>query len=239
MWDLLLREASGYESLRSVAEFYKNLQPDYPEPSAWAQSGWARIDYANTTTTRKFSSLRFDNLTSSIDRSDLMLGDGFNISQDAVVSISSYFQSTFATSGMAYLIENASAPGHTFQALVNGYRISDTQNRAKSTPSILRMLFDSPDLDATFRSLARSMSNAIRAGSDDSRVQTGRSGTTETLYRIEWGYVVTHCVVVISGSTFLVLTVYKNRRQKVPVWKSNALAVLLYGPLFQDPHEGL
>ncbi|KAL1636988.1 hypothetical protein SLS58_009514 [Diplodia intermedia] len=87
-------------------------------------------------------------------------------------------------------------------------------------------------------SMARSMGNAIRAGSDNSLVQSGKSGTTKTYYQISWPWISLHCMVEIAGASFIVLTILRTRRVQAPIWKSSALAVLSRGPYIREKLEG-
>ena len=163
------------------------------------------------------SSLEFDSTYSQLPRSDLSLDNGFNVSQAAVDSISSYFQSQFAV----YLGFSS----------INGYYQADARtdgsDRIRYSPNVMQVLYSSADLNATFAALARSMSNAIRAGDDHGIVQTGEIGIQYTYYRIRWGWIALHLLVVLSGTVFLLMTAFG--RHGAPVWKSNALAVMGQG----------
>ncbi|MCJ1438974.1 hypothetical protein MMC27_008364 [Xylographa pallens] len=173
------------------------------------------------------TSLEFSNPWSVVSRTDLMLGDSFNMSQNAVDSISSYFQ-TFLSTNLASLIGNDS---------INGYMLNDSQ--LQFTPSAVQPLYASADLNATFYALAASMSNAIRAGSDDGLVVTGMSATSVTFYSIQWPWIILPCVVILAGLIHLVGTVLKGKAAGVGIWKSSPLAILSRGSSVPEEFHNL
>jgi hypothetical protein len=188
--------------------------PDLPHPS----QGF---------TETQLSGMEFDNVTSAYSRTDLSLGTDFNVSDNAVNSISSFFQSQFKT--VDYVVNNTDDGGQI--GVANGFYIQANTLTPQYEPSIMQELYTSPNLNNTFQAIARSMSNAIRAGADGSTKQTGSFGVQVVRYRIEWGWIALHAVVVLCGTTFLLMTAWETRRSKAPVWKSNSLAVFRAGGL--------
>lgn len=102
-------------------------------------------------------SIEFSDKWSIIGRTDLVLGQDYQLSQKAVDGISSFFQNRFT------LDLNQSVVGS-----LNGFYIRTSQRQIQ--PSTMQAFYDSRDLPKTFKSLARSMSNAIRVGGDNSTV---------------------------------------------------------------------
>lgn len=90
----------------------------------------------------------------------------------------------------------------------------------------MQALFDNININETFRSLARSMSNAIRTGADNSTVQSGENWVMKTCYRIQWPWIALHVLLVFAGIAFLAITIIKTKQPRVPAWKSSSLALL-------------
>lgn len=170
-------------------------------------------------------SLNFDPIFPGILRSDLMLGDNFNISQSAVDSISSFFQQTFLRSTDT----NRSNP----LSYISGYSHSATNFE----PAAMQPFISIPDLRVPFASLARSMTNSLRANSDDPP-QTGRIRVLQAYYVIVWPWIALHAVVVITGTAFMLVTIREARKHRVPMWTSSALAIISEGDNARDVLKG-
>lgn len=170
-------------------------------------------------------SLNFDLTLSGIGRSDLMLGDSFNISQSAVDSISSFFQQTFLRSTDT----NRSNP----LSYISGYSHSDTD----FGPVAMQPFISIPDLRIPFVSLARSMTNSLRANSDDPPL-TGRIRVLQAYYVIVWPWIALHAVVVVTGTAFMLVTIRETRKHGVPIWTSSALAIIPEGENARDVLKG-
>lgn len=165
-------------------------------------------------------SMEFDGTSSTLSRSDLILGQNFKISQPGVDGISSYIQSQ-----LSFLNDRNSTVSR-----VNGYYIySSGMAQVQYEPASVAALFQSRDLNETFLSIARSMSNKIREGSDDNVVQDGETGHMVSYYKIVWPWISLHCVIVILGTFFLLFTILESRHIGAPVWKTSALATLSRG----------
>lgn len=168
-------------------------------------------------------------------RTDLTLvspasGRRYNISQAAVDSIGSYYQSTFASE----LLESNLSDSE--MGRYSGYYHDVKSSQALYKPSVMQTLFASQQLNTTFTTLAASMSNAIHTGSDEtfdefSNVVTGSKGEVTTFYRVVWPWISLHCLIVIAGMVFLLITVRENKTHGwvVPAWNSSSLAVLKRG----------
>ncbi|KAH8777845.1 hypothetical protein F5883DRAFT_627033 [Diaporthe sp. PMI_573] len=181
-----------------------------------------------------FESIAYEQNSFIAPHTDLMLvspetRNRFNISQPAVDGISSYYQSTFASKLFDFNINDAK------RGRLNGYYVNSSISYDYE-PSVMQTLFASQDLNTTFTTLAASMSNAIRTGSDATfdgvpNIVTGSKGELITFYRVVWPWISLHCFIVVTGVMFLLLTVRENRKhgRAVPMWKSSSLAVLNRG----------
>lgn len=197
---------------------------------------WELINYTSVNLdgihidNQSMKSLEFNNSTSSWSRTDLMLGNGFNLSQTAVNSLSSQFQSQFTSQKTINTSDHRDHLLARDYTPVNGFyknQINSPDSAAVDySPPVMQILYNSPDLNDTFRRLARGLSNAIRAGADDPTLHTGASGVMTTYYRIQWPWIVLHIAVIAGGISFLTAMIFETRRTGVPSWKSSALAPL-------------
>ncbi|KAL0263053.1 hypothetical protein SLS55_002028 [Diplodia seriata] len=184
-------------------------------------------DTEKLTSLEWLDSLNFNTAFSSVERSDLVLGNQFNLSQSAIDSISSFFQT--------YFIRTEIHPGYNSSLKLNGY----SQTEAHYAPSSIQAFRTVPSLDTTFQILARSMSNALSADSDNSTVQLGSNRVMQVIYRIMWQWITPHAVVMTTGTAFLLMTIHESRKHTIPVWRSSSLAVLSRGKATKDILHGL
>ncbi|ESZ92361.1 hypothetical protein SBOR_7271 [Sclerotinia borealis F-4128] len=198
------------------------------DPDSWqvTSSKWAAILNSSIV-----SSLEFNDKLSAAPRSDLSLGEQYNISQAAVNSISSYVEDLFSTS--INITHNVTA---TQQARLNGYIMSDGNLQYK--PSSMQAFNTSSDLPATFSSLAKSMSNSIRANDDGAKIETGTNHEMVSFYKIEWEWISLHSFFIIAATIFTGLTIYQTRLRGTPAWKSSSLAVLSRGLVVGNTFKG-
>ncbi|CAO2657021.1 Nn.00g058240.m01.CDS01 [Neocucurbitaria sp. VM-36] len=201
------------------------------EPRSWELINYSypnlngiRFDDENT------NSLEFNNSTSSWPRTDLMFGNQFNLSWAAVNSLSSQFQSQFTSQKMINISEHTNYSEKVGYTPVNGFYKNIINSYDPSTvefsPSVMQILYNSPDLNDTFRRLARGLSNAIREGADNTTTWTGASGSMTIYYRVQWPWITLQILVAVGGIVFLLLTILESKMAKIPIWKSNALAML-------------
>lgn len=144
-------------------------------PRSWVQLHGEFNDRLDLPEGHASDDLHYDSVNASIDRTDLMLGDQYNISQEAVYGIGSFFRDLLSVN----LTTKNSEGG--IDGRINGFYMKDRQ----SQPAIAAVLYNSSDLGATFEALAASMSNAIRVGGDDSLQHPGDDGRLVTKYRID------------------------------------------------------
>jgi hypothetical protein len=173
------------------------------------------------------TSIEFDNKTSWVNRTDLSLSNGFNMSKAAVDSISQFFETTFAST-LGYT--NFTLPYNGMYSIEDSGRFYD--------PNVIQPLYNSPDINRTFAAIARSMSNTLRDGDDNGKLQTGMVGLQITHYQIVWPWIALHGFVASAGISFLVFTVWQTWRTGAPEWKSSALAVMGVGETWGITLEG-
>ncbi|KAF2103015.1 hypothetical protein NA57DRAFT_16228, partial [Rhizodiscina lignyota] len=183
----------------SVENTTAQRSPDSWKPLSSSASGLATLEFSDS--------------RSSVKRSDLMLGDGFNISQPAVDSISSFLQSQF--------IKNLSLGN------LNGF-VANTSTLEFGPPAV-QPLFDSKSLNDTFHSVAASMTNALRNGADNARNVSGEHADYSTHYHVLWPWMALPIVLLLAGYLFLFLSHFETRKAGIPAWKSNELATLSRG----------
>jgi hypothetical protein len=114
---------------------------------SWMPAGQ---EYLNWTTEDTWSYADDLNITPrpvGIHRTDLMIGDGYNISQTAVLGIESMLKSVLTTNGTSGSIPYDSDAGTPL-----------------ANPIFLQPLFDSDDLTATFENIAISMTKRRNTG---------------------------------------------------------------------------
>jgi hypothetical protein len=212
-------------------------EAEVPVPDATRnQDSWKLIDYSYQNLegifidSQRTDSLEFNSSTSSWQRTDLMFGDGFNLSWEAVNSLSSQFQSQFTSPEQINASEHRNFTITPDYMPINGYykNLLNSLNHdgMKFSPSVMQILYKSPDLNDTFRRIARGLSNAIRAGADNSTMQTGASGIMTTRYRIQWPWITLHIIVAVGAIAFLIATMIETSTARAPVWKSSALAMM-------------
>ena len=167
------------------------------------------------------STLSYDVESASVYRTDLQLGsDDFNVSQAAVYRISDFMSSVFTEKDFDV---NGTKPG----VLINAY-VTNTSNIAYG-PTVMQVLYQSQDLNATFAALAKSMTNTIRQNSDGGFFVVGKAGTSYTLIQDHWPFLILPAVLIIAAAVFLVIIVYHTRRAGIPVWCSNLLPSVALG----------
>ncbi|TPX12323.1 uncharacterized protein E0L32_006970 [Thyridium curvatum] len=166
-----------------------------------------------------------------------------NVSIDSVLSLNSYFQTLLTTGAPS---ANATAglgqdALHNEGVLVNG----------RSVPTALSGIWTDAsqglqDLQSRFEALALSTTNAIRSSAmdawDTSSVVPGSTkgtvGRTQTLFHMQWQWMTLHCTVFVLAIVFLLLTVTHPGRNRAPLWKSSALAILARGPNAAEVLDG-
>lgn len=151
-------------------------------------------------------------------RSDLQLGDGYNISQVAVNSIGAALAKVFLGS------ENRN---FTTATNASGFFVVINDGQSFHYPDSMRALDVTTDMNATFNGLAMSMSNSLRANDDNSTLSFGT--TAVVVYKVRWEWLALPFISVLGGCVFLAAVIFQTRAQGISVWKSSSLAVLKVG----------
>lgn len=206
-----------YEFNITNGTLYENVSP--VKSAARSPQSWHTESPVNSSFA---TSLEFDKFSSYAKRTDLMLGDDFNISQPAV-------------DGISWSIRNLMTMDARFSFTrynLTGWYMSDGNTQYQ--PSAMEALFSSEDLNGTFQSISRSMTNAIITPYGNDSTVKGKSGTQVTHYKVQWPWIALPAIFVVGGSTFLLLTIYESNTMQCTPYKSSALMVLANGLYVAD-----
>ena len=167
----------------------------------------------------------------ALRRTDLQLGEGFNVSQGAIYSI-------------AYLMDD------TFTARSAGPKTVDVTNAAAARsrvspsgpmeydPPAMDILYNSQNLTATFATLAKSMTNNIRKNSDGHTVIRGKEGQYVILIRIRGWFLTLPVMLIFNTVIFLALVLHYTHISGIEFWGTNALSIVALGgkmgPVFDE-----
>lgn len=237
---------NNYNSTVSNGVLSETISPS-PDHAARDPSSWALLPSIPNQAPPAFSPSRQLDISyhprfSFPRRSDLSFagpGGGYNISQNAINSISSMVQSTFATcTTMTRNCTTNLEPVAENWTPLNGFYMT-VRSGAQYEPSAAQALWRAERVESVFEAVARSMGNALRTGGDitaatadgeGSRV-AGMVGVVTVLYRVDWRWLVLHGLVV--GGAFVsvvwVLTRSGMKTGGIPVWGSSTLAVMAKG----------
>ena len=192
-----------------------------PAPSKRNPDSWQPLLEPNSDTiiTPPPNTLNYDGRTSSVRRTDLQLGEGFNVSQAAIYSISELMNATFtipSTEGInAYVLP------------IHGTTYS---------PTAMQRLYNSRNLEATFASLAKSMTNNMRQNADGSNVAIGKAGEYLILIRVRPWFLTLPVILTLGGVAFLAIVIYHTHKSRLAVWGTDALPIVglggKMGPVF-------
>lgn len=187
-----------------------------------------------------------------VRRTDLQIGEGFNVSQAASLSLVGLLRETTTYPTNQSDLANMTlpiAPGHNFtpESLNNLGRFNAFVGRATDgkgpdsyNPPAMESLYHSQDLEATFAKLAKSITINIRQASDsDNRtVITGKEGKSVVLIRIRAWFLVLPAVLIVAGGIFLVIVLHYTRKSGLEFWGTNTLPIVYWGgkmePIFDE-----
>lgn len=79
----------------------------------------------------------------------------------------------------------------------------------------------------TFENIAAAMTQTMRTTAG--QVATGTATSLEPYVHVKWGWLVLPLILVVMTGSFVLWTAWQTRRLKVPLWKTDALAVVLHG----------
>lgn len=175
------------------------------------------------------NTLNYYDDSASLLRSDLELGAGFNMSQTAVYGISKAMNETFWTKPDVN-------KGVQVPRFINAYVLN--RDALTYSPTVMQILYNSSDLNATFSALAKSMTNSIRANSDAKLVQIGKAGSYNALIQVRWPYLILPALLTLAGGVFLIIVIHHTHAAGIAVWCSNAMPSVALGgrlgALFDD-----
>lgn len=186
-------------------------------------------------------------ISSIYNRTDLQLDDRFNVSQAAVYGISNLMNTTFTRADYNDIIKDDEevtfcsgkrSNKNDNSVLVKGINayFGYGTDRTIHTSTAMPFLYNSQDLNATFATLAKSMTNNIRENSDGNLVMTGKAGTLHVVYQIHWEYLILPIFLVVANAAFLVIVIYYTRKSSLAVLCSGAVPILglggSIGPVF-------
>ena len=102
--------------------------------------------------------------------------------------------------------------------------------------AVMSILHHSQDLNVTFATLAKSMTNSIRENSDDNLVMTGKAGVLHVMYQVRWEFLILPIILVFANAVFLVIVIYYTRKSGLTVLGSGAVPTIglggSIGPVF-------
>ena len=220
-------------------------------------------NYAPINIPPDISSLEWNVNYSAIPLEDLVLYNtknssdlNYSIADRSIKSISSYFP-TLLTTNLTGSPNVTAAIAKTLGEDAVGFNGARTRDDSEPPPmnSIYEpndfyqnyQLGKKTDLHSTFEVLGASMTNEIRRnGVPDSKPSGsaywpnepvyGLIGVETTYYRVEWGWISLHIVVLGGGLLFWLLTVRYS--SGCPTWKRSALAVMNQGRTTGQVLEG-
>ncbi|KAK0639797.1 hypothetical protein B0T16DRAFT_337422 [Cercophora newfieldiana] len=234
-----------YNSAVSNGVLFESISPA-PDQSTREASSWALVPSIPGQAPPSFSPSRQLDISyhprfSFPRRSDLSFagGGGFNISQTAINSISSLVQRTFATcTTMTRNCTTNLEPVAENWTPLNGFYMT-VNSGPQYEPSAAQALWRAERVEGVFEAVARSMSNALRAGGDtnpaaasgDGNEVAGRVGVVTVLYRVDWRWIGLHGFVVGGALVAVVWVLTRSGAQTggVPVWGASTLAVMAKG----------
>lgn len=201
-------------SYKSVVRDGNLTETIEPAPSKREPHSWRPIEPMDRGVVAPLpNTINYDTNSSSVRRTDLQLGEGFNISQAAIYSISDLMKATFAT--------------QVRRKGINAYVLAS--DGTTYSPTAMQKLYNSQDLDATFASLAKSMTNNIRQNSDDSNVANGKEGKYLVLIRVRGWFLMLPVILILGGAAFLAIVLHYTHKSKIAVWGTNTLPIVALG----------
>ena len=166
----------------------------------------------------------------TVRRTDLQLGEGFNLSQGAFYSIANIMHDTFSIPLVP----------RTPHGTIGTAFVSKSQGDGPNNfnPPVMQILYNSQDLAATFAALAKSITNNIRRNGNNHTVFDGKEGKYVTLIRIRGWFLILPVILIVGGAVFLAVVLHHTQRSGMEFWGTNALPIVALGekmgPVFND-----
>ena len=167
------------------------------------------------------------------ERTDLQLGEGFNVSQAAVLTIATLIYEIFVDPYLQH--ESTGSYPIKLNALVKRY--SD-ESVSFYSPAVMENFYYSQDLAATFSLLARSLTNYIRQNGDNHTVIRGKEGHNIVLIRVRAWFLALPIIMIFVGAVFLGVVLHYTHKSEMEFWGTNTLPIVALGgkmgPIFDD-----
>lgn len=190
----------------------------------------------NLTASRR-ASLAYHPRFSWLQRTDLRIGRGYNVTQAAVNGISSFMQSTFSACTQLSNCNGSIEAVSDNWAPLNGFYMTSGEG-VEFSPSVAQAMWETANISDTFTSIAASMSNAIRTDGGQNAVEPrAEIGRPLTLYKVDWQWITLHCLVEVAGVLFVVVTLVRSWGY-IPLWGSSTMAVLARGEAVTEVFTG-
>ncbi len=186
-----------------------------PTPSKREPDSWRPVPGPTTSGVVALppNTINYDGISSSVERTDLQLGKGYNLSRAAIYSISDLMSTTFTIK----LNEEG----------INAYVLP--ADGTTYGPTAMQRLYKSQNLEATFASLAKSMTNNIRQNSDKKTVASGKEGKYLVLIQVRVWFLMLPIILIVGAAAFLAIVWHYNHKSKIAVWGTNALPIVALG----------
>lgn len=157
-------------------------------------------------------------------------GSSLFVSEAAALGIQSWF-STLFTNGSAS--RNDSTGIVKDQSVVVNLTVGISSGTTYFDTDIVQTFYwdyyeYTNGLDKAMSDLATAMTVAFRSFKGVNNI-AGTAFGTEVHLRVRWSWIVVPVLIVVCTLIFLALVTFNAHRHKVPLWKSNALAVLFAG----------
>lgn len=152
-----------------------------------------------------------------------------NVSQPAIDALSAFVTDSFSISANTFGSNWPTINGAVARNMGNP---SDSVRFSSiwATSPIMEAFWASPHLGSTFNNVALSMTNSMRAYSDDSLQVMGDLGKTVSLINVRWEWMILPCACVFLSAVYLGITILNTSRRRVPLWKNSALPILFNPP---------
>lgn len=173
-------------------------------------------------------------LAESEHGTDLQLSGGFNVSIAPFFGISDIMNSTFSDASNPSVWPNhcdKDTTNHTFLDDPSGHNfvLGRPGDETANSSTALEVLYHSQDLNATFATLAQSMTSCIRANSDDNLVMTGKTGTLHVMYQVRWEFLILPFILVFVNTVFFVIVIYHTHKLGLAILCSDANSIVGFG----------
>lgn len=227
-----------------IHETEKEVTDAVRDPNSWLlPSGpFSSVAPDNMPPINESATLEFNELYACISRDKLVLHfpddptkPEYSITDQTVWALSRYVQDLFSTN-ITTGSDTTAAMSELLPEDAVGYNgvIENRQSIPVAVGSVWSK--DKPNIAETFSVLATSMTNGMRGRYDGYSEHIvgyvyGRTGTPTQYYKTQWGWIALHCLVLIGGALFVLVTVRISTRNSpgVPVWKNSPLATMSGG----------